>query len=124
MVKATKPKKTGAKDGTKKAKAKPAIETVADAEPTPETNATVGPIAGTLETQPDEPVVPVAPKPEKKKTGEANSVTGSLADKFQSIREQLEATAKGKKQPRQLRWALKSLEAAEDAANRHIKHNI
>jgi hypothetical protein len=84
------------------------------------TNASVGPIAGTLETKPDAPKV-ATPAPRDRKARDA--AEQKVNEQFNAIEKTLLDTNKDKKQPRQLRWALRSLDAAKDAALRHIKHN-
>jgi hypothetical protein len=51
------------------------------------------------------------------------AVTATLSKQFQAVRDTLTATNSGIKQPRQLRWALKSLAMAEEAAARAIQHS-
>lgn len=46
----------------------------------------------------------------------------ALVEQFAGIRQTLLSTNAAKKQPRQLRYAISTLEMAEKAANRAIKH--
>ncbi len=84
--------------------------------------ANVGPVDGTLESQPDEAAKAVkpakaAPKADKHKTRD------ELINHFATVEKFLLATNLDKKLPRQLRWALRALDAAKDAAVRHVHHN-
>jgi hypothetical protein len=58
----------------------------------------------------------------KTKRNDKGTLVVILTAKFQEIRETLSTTTEAKKQPRQLRWALKQLAMAEEAANRAITH--
>lgn len=110
---ATKPKANAAK----KTKEDTAKQTVAEA---PESaTASVGPVEGTLEANPDEVNTPTP----KGKKGKFGGVSADFGQRFDDLAAALAATNKEKKQPRQLRWALKALDAAKDAALRHIQHN-
>lgn len=82
--------------------------------------ATVGPVEGTLEASEDTPTT----NPAKAEKAPPYDVEKLLKDQFAAITNTLTKTSLGPKQPRQLRWALKSLEAAQDAAMRHVKHNV
>jgi ATP-dependent Lon protease len=72
---------------------------------------------------PKAPKVEAAAVPVVKAATEKKATEKLLNEQFDAIKQTLLKTHEGKKQPRQLRWALKSLEAAEDAAQRHVKHN-
>ncbi len=87
----------------------------------PVSAANVGPIAGEIEEVLDEPVS----QGSKKKTGKGGEkLAADLENKFGEIAKMLSDSNTGKKEPRQLRWALKSLDAAKDAAMRHVRHNV
>lgn len=83
--------------------------------------ASVGPVTGTLEGEADAPAAPA--KPATKAKGNKDGIHSVLDEQFGEIEKTLLATHSGPKQPRQLRWALKSLDAAKDAAKRHVLHN-
>lgn len=84
--------------------------------------AAVGPIEGILEATPDQPAQ--AAKPEKKPSCVSkDDMKNKIVDLFCAVEKALLDTNEEKKQPRALRWALKSLDAAKDAALRHVRHN-
>lgn len=82
--------------------------------------AVVGPVEGTLETEADEVKAPVKPKKASKASDELVKL---FKEKFDDVREHLNATSTGKPH-RTLRWALKSIDAAEDAVASYIKKNL
>lgn len=88
------------------------------------TNAAVGPVAGTLEGEPDDVKAAPAPKTTKASKVAQDKLNTNLEGQFAEIRKTLEGTTDARKQPRQLRWALRALDAAEDAAKRHVQHNV
>lgn len=109
-----------AKTTTKAPKATKAKAPAADT-----TNAAVGPVAGTLEGQPDAIKTTEAPAKVGKTSKKSQAlVAQSIEEQFAAIQKTLEGTNSDKKQPRQLRWALRALEAAKDAALRHVQHNV
>lgn len=59
----------------------------------------------------------------KKAKADKVAITATLDRQFNAIRDTLTGMNTGIKQPRQLRWALKSLAMAEDAAARAIQHS-
>ncbi len=108
----------------KKTKApKPGQQEAAETSEKP-TNASVGPVTGTLEGKPDS-----VKQPASQKVGKAHATPKAVLEQkvvkaFGAVEKiLLETNGNAKKQPRQLRWALKSLDAAKDAALRHVKHN-
>jgi hypothetical protein len=97
----------------------------APAKKTAKNDASVGPVKGSLETKPDVPAIkPVEGLKVGKPVSKSKTVyEQEVNEQFNTIEKTLLATNDAKKQPRQLRWALKSLDAAKDAALRHIRHN-
>lgn len=85
----------------------------------PKDQASVGPITGEIEATPGAP----APAPEKKAKKDSTALVAALEQQYVSYKKILTDSNAGKKQPRQLRWALKALDAAHDAALRHVRHN-
>lgn len=117
--------KKGKNNAPAKAKKNAGKQKVPAAAPETEpATASVGPVAGTLEASPD------AIKPHVgEKVGKAHKKGKALAEQaineqFNALEKTLLETNSGPKQPRQLRWALRSLDAAKDAALRHIRHNV
>lgn len=106
-----------------KTETKPKAPKPAKAKAPEATNAAVGPVAGTLEGNPDE-VKTAAPKVSKASKDAQVKAAAEISAQFLVIRNMLEGTNKEKKQPRQLRWALRAVDAAEDAALRHVQHNV
>lgn len=66
-----------------------------------------------------EPIKNEAPK----KASNKAALTAKLAVQFGAVRDTLTSTNSGLKQPRQLRWALKTLAMAEEAAARAVQHS-
>lgn len=60
--------------------------------------------------------------PAKSTKNDKGALTVTLNKQFQAVRETLSSTTNAKKQPRQLRWALKTLAMAEEAAARAVTH--
>ncbi len=87
-----------------------------------EGGANVGPVAGTLEVQPDAVKAPeAAPKVGTAKAKTKDLLGRQLEEQFAAIQKTLTESCKEKKQPRQLRWALRSLDDAKDLAVRYVK---
>lgn len=124
---AREPKPKPAKEPKKKALEAPQVEPdaveeeVADeikAEPAP--TASVGPIKGTLEGEPDK----VRKQPVKKgKAIDKSAVAQAVEEQFESLKKTLIGTS-GEKRPRQLRWALNALDDAKELAFRHVNQNL
>jgi len=114
-------KKTSSPSKTPKAPKPEKAKKLTAAEGTP-SEASVGPIDGTLEEQSDEiKNTEVA----KTRASKKNKIVleATLTEQFEAIRKTLNGSNSDKKQPRKLRWAQKALDAAEHAALLHVKHN-
>lgn len=88
-----------------------------------DSQANVGPVNGTLETEPAAPAAPIGGVKGKAAAKKAAGVLSQdqVAEGFKGLADALKATSKGAKMPRQLRWALKSLDAAQDQVMRYME---